>query len=249
MSHNQRFPARWGAMIGAPRHTREATGKLICGCGGHLRWRIGLASWQDDVNRPGAHGVNSLSGLRGYEKGFSGGMVRTLSVKSVQSVVTPVGLMAVEITLQELNYRSGARAYREILLNGPPRRARGKLSKRITRIRGKAINNDSRRSGVESGSWRRRKKKPTAKKRKDAKNCSGKYFVFVALGPCGGKHFLLTRRKQRWGEGVTEQRLLNGTCPGRSGWNLEPGTWKLEEPGKDYQPQKKQKNAKKWLGS
>jgi hypothetical protein len=26
------------------------------------------------------------------------------------------------------------------------------------------------------------------------------------------------------------------------------GTWKLEEPGKDYQPQKKQKKAKKWLG-
>ena len=62
-------------------------------------------------------------------------MVRTLSVKSVQSVVMPVGLMAVEITLQELNSRSDARAYLEVWLNGPPRRARGKLSKRATRIR------------------------------------------------------------------------------------------------------------------
>ena len=62
-------------------------------------------------------------------------MVRTLSVKSVQSVVMPVGLMAVEITLQELNSRSDARAYLEGLLNGPPRRARGKLSKRTARIR------------------------------------------------------------------------------------------------------------------
>ncbi len=114
---------------------QRVTGNLFCGCGGYLRWRIGLASWQDDVDRPGAHGVNSLSGLRGYEKGFSGGMVRTLSVKSVQSVVMPVGLMAVEITLQELNSRSDARAYLEVLLNGPPRRARGKLSKRATRIR------------------------------------------------------------------------------------------------------------------
>ena len=155
MSHIQRSevcPGAPGVIINAHRHTWEATGKLICGCGGYLRFRVGSAFSHDGVDRPGAHGVNSLSGLRGYEKGFSGGMVRTLSVKSVQSVVTPVGLMAVEITLQELNYRSGARAYREILLNGPPRRARGKLSKRITRIRGKAINNDSRRSGVESGS-------------------------------------------------------------------------------------------------
>ena len=145
-----------------------------------------LARWGGPPRR--ARG-NALSGLRGYEKGFSGGMVRTLSVKSVQSLVTPVGLMAVEITLQELNYRSGARTYLEVLLNGPPRRARGKLSKRMTRIRGKAINNDSRRSGVESGYQKRRKKKPTAKKRKDAKNCSGKYFVFVALGPCGETRF------------------------------------------------------------
>ena len=50
------------AMISAHRHTREATGKLTFGCGGYLRWRIGLAFWQDDVDRPGAHGVNSLSG-------------------------------------------------------------------------------------------------------------------------------------------------------------------------------------------
>jgi hypothetical protein len=44
------------------RHTREATGKLIIGCGGYLRWQIGLAFWQDGMDRPGAHGVNSLSG-------------------------------------------------------------------------------------------------------------------------------------------------------------------------------------------
>ena len=101
-----------------------------------------LARWGGPPRR--ARG-NALSGLRGYEKGFSGDMVRTLSVKSVQSVVMPVGLMAVEITLQELNSRSDARAYLEVLLNGP-------RIARITRIRGKAINNDSRRSGVESGS-------------------------------------------------------------------------------------------------
>ena len=47
----------------------------------------------------------------------------------------PVGLMAVEITLQEFNSRSGARAYLEVLSNAPPRRARGKLSKRTARIR------------------------------------------------------------------------------------------------------------------
>ena len=142
-------------MSNEARRTGEqrATGNLFCGCGGYLRWRIGLASSHDGVDRPGAHGVNSLSGLRGYEKGFSGGMVRTLSVRSVQSVVTPVGLMAVEITLQELNSRSDARAYLEILLNGPPRRARGKLSKRMTRLRaastspGAPGNNDSRHTG------------------------------------------------------------------------------------------------------
>ena len=94
-----------------------------------MRWRIGLISLQGGTDHPGAHGVNSLSGLRGYEKGFSGGMVRTLSVKSVQSVVMPVGLMAVEITLQELNSRSDARAYLEVLLNGP-------RIARITRIWG-----------------------------------------------------------------------------------------------------------------
>ncbi len=130
-------------MSNEARRTGEqrVTGNLFCGCGGYLRWRIGLASWQDDVDRPGAHGVNSLSGLRGYEKGFSGGMVRTLSVKSVQSVVMPVGLMAVEITLQELNSRSDARAYLEILLNGP-------RITRITRIWGGAsTNNDSRHTG------------------------------------------------------------------------------------------------------
>ena len=48
------------------RRTREATGRPIFRCGGYLRWRIGLASWQDGMDRPGAHGVNSLSGLRGY---------------------------------------------------------------------------------------------------------------------------------------------------------------------------------------
>ncbi len=31
----------------------------------------GLASWQDEVDRPGAHGINSLSGLRGYGGGAS----------------------------------------------------------------------------------------------------------------------------------------------------------------------------------
>ena len=40
-----------------------------------------------------------------------------------------------QIALQEFNSRSGARACLEVLLNEPPRRARGKLSKRITRIR------------------------------------------------------------------------------------------------------------------
>ena len=143
-------------MSNEARRTGEqrVTENLFCGCSSYLRWRIGLASWQDDVDRPGAHGVNSLSGLRGYEKGFSGGMVRTLSVKSVQSVVMPVGLMAVEITLQELNSRSDARAYLEVLLNGPPRRARGRLAKRTARIRGGAStspgapgNNDSRHRG------------------------------------------------------------------------------------------------------
>ena len=54
------------AMISAPRNTWEATGKVIFGCGGYLRWRIGLGAWQYGVDRPGAHGVNSLSGLRGY---------------------------------------------------------------------------------------------------------------------------------------------------------------------------------------
>ena len=130
-------------MSNEARRTGEqrVTGNLFCECGGYLRWRIGLASWHDGVDRPGAHGVNSLSGLRGYEKGFSGGMVRTLSVKSVQSVVMPVGLMAVEITLQELNSRSDARAYLEILLNGP-------RITRITRIWGGAsTNNDSRHTG------------------------------------------------------------------------------------------------------
>jgi hypothetical protein len=65
----------------------------------------------------------------------------------------PVGLLAVEIALQELEPRSDARASLEVLLNGPPRRARGKLSKRITRIRaastspGAPGNNDSRHTG------------------------------------------------------------------------------------------------------
>ena len=80
-------------------------------------------------------------------------MVRALSVKSVRSVVMPVGLLAVEIALQELEPRSDARASLEVLLNGPPRRARGKLSKRMTRIRaastspGAPGNNDSRHTG------------------------------------------------------------------------------------------------------
>ena len=33
------------------RRTREATGKLIFGCGGYLRWQIGLAFWQDGMDR------------------------------------------------------------------------------------------------------------------------------------------------------------------------------------------------------
>ena len=33
---------------------------------GDLRWRVGSVLWCDGVDRPGAHGVNSLSGLRGY---------------------------------------------------------------------------------------------------------------------------------------------------------------------------------------
>ncbi len=41
----------------------------------------------------------------------------------------PVGLLAVEIALQELEPRSDARASLEVLLNGP-------RIKRITRIRG-----------------------------------------------------------------------------------------------------------------
>jgi hypothetical protein len=36
------------------------------GAGGYMRWRIGLAFSHDEVDRPGAHGVNSLSRLRGY---------------------------------------------------------------------------------------------------------------------------------------------------------------------------------------
>ena len=47
-------------------------------------------------------------------------------------VSCPPGL---EIALQELNPRFDTRTYLEVLLIGPPRRARGKLSKRITRIR------------------------------------------------------------------------------------------------------------------
>ena len=58
----------------------------------------------------------------------------------------PVGLLAVEIALQELEPRSDARASLEVLLNGPPRRARGKLSKRTARIRGGRVN-ESRRAG------------------------------------------------------------------------------------------------------
>ena len=53
--------------------------------------------------------------------------------------------------------------------------------------------------------------------------------LFVSLCRCGEKRFVFTRREQSWGEGVTEQRLLNGTCPGTSGWNLEARTWNLED--------------------
>ncbi len=42
------------------RLTREAMGKLICGCSGYLRWQIGLASWQDGMNRPGAGPVDLI---------------------------------------------------------------------------------------------------------------------------------------------------------------------------------------------
>ncbi len=62
-----------------------------------------------------------------------------------------------------------------------------------------------------------------------AKNWLGNQMLFVSSGLCGEKRFVFTRREQRWGEGVTEQRVLNGTCPGTSGWNLEPGTWKSRE--------------------
>ncbi len=44
---------------------------MHAGAGGYTRCRIGLASLQDEVDRPGAHGVNSLSGLRGYGGGAS----------------------------------------------------------------------------------------------------------------------------------------------------------------------------------
>ncbi len=60
MSHTQRSPAR-----GATSNDR-----ISFGCGGYMRWRIGLAYWQDGMDRLGAHGVNSLSGLRGYGNGF-----------------------------------------------------------------------------------------------------------------------------------------------------------------------------------
>ena len=68
MSHAQRSPARRGAATNEQRvpARREATSKLICGCGGYMRWRIGLISLQGGTDHPGAHGVNSLSGLRGY---------------------------------------------------------------------------------------------------------------------------------------------------------------------------------------
>jgi hypothetical protein len=44
-------------------------------------------------------------------------------------------LPGVEIALQERDPRFDARAYLELLLAAPPRRARGKLSKRMTRMR------------------------------------------------------------------------------------------------------------------
>ena len=46
-------------------------GEFVLRCGGDLRFRVGLASWQDGTDRPGAHGVNSLSGLRGYGGGVN----------------------------------------------------------------------------------------------------------------------------------------------------------------------------------
>ena len=61
------------------------------------------------------------------------------------------------------------------------------------------------------------------KKQKKAKKWLGNEILFVSLCRCGEKRFLFTRRKRRWGEGVMEQRLLNGTCPGTSGWKLEAG--------------------------
>ena len=148
-------------------------------------------------------------------------MVRTLSVKSVQSVVMPIGLMAVEITLQELNSRSDARAYLEVLLNGPPRRARGKLSKRTARIRGGAStspgapgNNDSRHTGrvlnLLTSHYNRafvatnlfihkeaeRNYQPQGNERTQ-RIVQVNRILFVSLCRCGEKRFLFTRRKPR----------------------------------------------------
>ena len=50
-----------------------------------------------------------------------------------------------EIASRERGTQAGVGASLEVLLNGPPRRARGKLSKRMTRIRGGV--NESRRAG------------------------------------------------------------------------------------------------------
>jgi len=64
MSHTQRSPARQRATSNEQRAT--SNGQISFGRGGYLRWRIGLTSWRDGMDRPGAHGVNSLSGRRGY---------------------------------------------------------------------------------------------------------------------------------------------------------------------------------------
>ena len=53
-------------------HKEEAEGATMNpGERGDLRWRVGSVLWCDGADRPGAHGVNSLSGLRGYGRGSS----------------------------------------------------------------------------------------------------------------------------------------------------------------------------------
>ena len=46
-----------------------------------------------------------------------------------------VNVVAAEIASQQRGPRAEAGAHREVMLNAPPRRARGKLSKRIARMK------------------------------------------------------------------------------------------------------------------